>query len=387
MNAFITSASLAVARPVSAEQLTLKTAMSTIDAAMALLPIMETGGRIDAAHLRSAMTDAFKGDDADGTWDWKTAYDACELASVLFIRKYGSALRRKVPPASALLPTLHKVANLLPTHTKRSLDSQTYQQFSTPLPLGWVAAAAAMITVEDIVLEPSAGTGMLAILAEMMGAGLILNELETDRAAILDLVFPSAARTRHDAAQIDDYLDAGLAPSVVLMNPPFSVLQGVSGPVKGAAMKHIRSAFARLAPGGRLVVITGAGLSPDAPDWREAFIALQAQGKVVFTAAIDGRVYARHGTTVETRLTVIDKVPNDCPASLVASHGLAPDVETLMAWLAGHVPPRPTVAPAARSTHKTLSPSSINAATRHLVCGKHAKVSEGLRRLQRLNPS
>ena len=40
---------------------------------------------------------------------------------------------------------------------------------------------------------------------------------------------------------------------------------------------------------------------------------LQERGTVVFSAAIDGAVYARHGTTIETRLTVIDKRAADGP--------------------------------------------------------------------------
>jgi len=362
MNAMISAANLAAARPTLPAETALNAAMAAIDAALALLPTMETGGRIDAAILRTTMTEAFKGSDAQGAWDWKTAYDVCEIASILFIRKYGSALRRKVPPASALLPTLHKVAALLPTHTRRSVDSQIYQQFSTPLPLGWVAAAAAMLDTGDIVLEPSAGTGLLAILAEMMGAGLALNELESGRAAALDLLFPNAQRSRHDAAQIDDYLDPLVKPSVVLMNPPFSVLKGVSGTVRGAAMKHLRSAFNRLAPGGRLVAITGAGLSPDKPEWRQAFVDLQAEGRVVFTAAVDGSVYAKHGTTVETRLTVIDKVPADDPAVLIASKGVAPDVETLLAWVVDGVPPRPPVAAVTSRSSATVSSPIATAA-------------------------
>ena len=343
MNAMLPAAAL-LATQLNRPTLARQSAIATVDAATALLPIMEAGGRIDATALRAAMTDAFHSSDAEGGWDWKMAYDACEIASILFIRKYGSALKRKVPPASALLPTLHKVAGLLPTHTRRSLDSQTYQQFSTPLPLGWVAATAAMIGANDTVVEPSAGTGLLAILAEMMGASLILNELEPGRSEALDLLFPDAERARCDAAQLDDYLAPGLSPTVVLMNPPFSVLKGVTGPVRGAAMKHIRSAFARLAPGGRLVAITGAGLSPDVPEWRQAFIDLQTEGRVVFTAAVDGSVYAKHGTTVDTRLTVIDKVPSDSPNILVASAGTAPDVETLLTWVVDRVPPRAQLA-------------------------------------------
>jgi hypothetical protein len=41
---------------------------------------------------------------------------------------------------------------------------------------------------------------------------------------------------------------------------------------------------------------------------------LQERGRVVFSAAIDGAVYAKHGTTIDTRLTVIDKLPADDPA-------------------------------------------------------------------------
>jgi hypothetical protein len=36
-----------------------------------------------------------------------------------------------------MLPMLTKIASCLPTHTRRSEDSQALQQFSTPIPLGW----------------------------------------------------------------------------------------------------------------------------------------------------------------------------------------------------------------------------------------------------------
>ncbi len=54
-------------------------------------------------------------------------------------------------------------------------------------------------------------------------------------------------------------------------------------------------------------------------------------------------VYARHGTTFPTRLTVIDKIPADDPRCRPVSPGIAPDVATLLGWIADHVPPRPTV--------------------------------------------
>ena len=99
------------------------------------------------------------------------------------------------------------------------------------------------------------------------------------------------------------------------------------------------SAFARLRAGGRLIAITGAGLSPENPKWRPAFQRLQQRGRMVFTAVIDGHVYARHGTTAETRLTIIDKIPASDPAGFAASPGKAPDVETLLSWISD-LPPR-----------------------------------------------
>ena len=55
-----------------------------------------------------------------------------------------------------------------------------------------------------------------------------------------------------------------------------------------AALRHVASALARLAEGGRLVAITGASFAPDNPAWRDAFVRLQERGRVVFSAAIDG---------------------------------------------------------------------------------------------------
>ncbi|MER9576151.1 strawberry notch family protein [Mesorhizobium sp. M0189] len=327
-------------------------------AAQFLLPHLERGQRVDVSSLRSAMEAAFGASDASGAWDWKSAYDACEVATVLFLRKYGKSLFRKAGSAAAALPMLGKIAGLFPTHTRRSEETEALQQFSTPIPLGLAAVTAAAITPADRVLEPSAGTGLLAILAEISGSTLLLNELAEARAGLLSLLFPAIPVTRFNAAQIDDYLDPGIAPSFVLMNPPFSVLANVSGRVSDAAYRHVASALARLAEGGRLVAITGANFSPELPIWRESFVRLQERGRVVFTAAIDGAVYARHGTTVETRLTVIDKLPADKRGTLPASAGMAPDVATLIAWIDKHVPARLPVSasafvPAVKATGPT----------------------------------
>jgi predicted RNA methylase len=309
-------------------------------AARLLLAPIERGQRIDAAILRSAMEEACGGSDAGGAWDWKSAYDACEATAVLFLRRFGGAMTARARSPDALLAMLAKVADLLPSHTRRSAESETFQQFSTPLPLAFVAATAATITPGDQVLEPSAGTGLLAIFAELAGASLVLNELAEMRAGLLGHLFPDIGVTRFDAARIDDHLGAGVVPTVVLMNPPFSALANVDRRRTDAALRHVSSALARLAEGGRLVAITQASLAPDNPAWRDDFVRLQERGTVIFSAAIDGALYARHGTTVETRLTVIDKRAADRPAAFPVSPGTAPDIATLLGWISERVPPR-----------------------------------------------
>ena len=278
-------------------------------AAEALLEHLTHGRAIDAAALRKAMTAAFGGSDAEGAWDWKSAYDASEAATVLFLRKFAPGMRARAATPAALLGMLAKLATLLPSQTHRSEESQSFQQFSTPIGYGFVASTAAAITAADLVLEPSAGTGLLAIFAELASAGLALNELAGARADLLAWLFSDIPLARHDAAHIDDHLDADVRPTVVLMNPPFSAAAHVEGRVADAALRHVTSALVRLADGGRLVAITGASLSPDNPAWRDAFVRLQERVRIVFSAAVSGSVYARRGTTIDTRLTVIDRVP------------------------------------------------------------------------------
>ncbi|MEA3539242.1 MAG: strawberry notch family protein [Pseudomonadota bacterium] len=320
-------------------------AQALFDAAHLLLPHLEAGRAIDSQLLRSTMEDAFDGSDAEGAWDWKSAYDACEGAQVLFLGNYGNAIFRKATSPHARLAMLSRLSALLPTHTRRSESGQALQQFSTPLGLAFVAACAGMIHPGELVLEPSAGTGLLAVQAEAMGARIVLNELAEIRAGFLGWLFTDFSVTRHDAAHIDDHLVPGITPDVVLMNPPFSAVAHVDKRMKDAALRHIGSALARLRPGGRLVAITGAGCAPDAPAWAEAFTRLQETGRIVFSAAIDGRIYARHGTTMDTRLTVIDRVPADDPTIFRVSPGMAPDLATLLGWVLDHVPPRAAVPP------------------------------------------
>src|SRR5580704_732181 len=88
-------------------------ATALVVAAKLLLAELERGRAVDAQTLRIAMTAGFGGSDAEGGWGWKSAYDACEAAQVLFLRKFGPAMRARAadsPPA--LLPMLAKITAL-----------------------------------------------------------------------------------------------------------------------------------------------------------------------------------------------------------------------------------------------------------------------------------
>ena len=240
--------------------------------------------------------------DAAGAWVWKDAYEAAEAAVVLFVQRYGRAMRQRAGAGAdgprKMLAMLAAIAALEPSHTKRSEDQVRLQQFSTPLPLAYAALRAAAIRPGDTVLEPSAGTGMLAVMAECALASraaghLHLNEIATIRAGLLAALFPGTAVTRHNAEALADFLP-GVRPTVVLMNPPFSATPGIDRIRHNADLRHLRSAFSMLPPGGRLAAITSAHCVPGDAVWRDAFT--DGAARTVFTMAIDGRAYARRGT-------------------------------------------------------------------------------------------
>ncbi|MFZ3238692.1 MAG: hypothetical protein WA184_25420 [Stellaceae bacterium] len=179
-------------------------------AATLLAQLLGQGRAVDSRALRSAMESAFGATDAEGAWVWKEAYDALEAAQVMFLRKFGSAMRTRARSAPAMLEMLTRLAGRLPTQTRRSEESEHFQQFSTPLSLGFAAAEAAALTPADLVLEPSAGTGLLAIFAELAKARIALNEIADTRAGLLERLFRGVDVARHNAEQIHDRLDPAI---------------------------------------------------------------------------------------------------------------------------------------------------------------------------------
>ena len=82
-------------------------------AATLLAQLLGQGRALDSRALRSAMEAAFGGSDAEGAWLWKDAYEALEAAQVLFLRKFGSAMRTRAGSAAAMLEMLTRLAERL----------------------------------------------------------------------------------------------------------------------------------------------------------------------------------------------------------------------------------------------------------------------------------
>lgn len=276
--------------------------------ALECVPYLVKGDTITTAFLSDSMTRYYGGTDASGAWNWKHAYDAVECALILFLQRYRPALSKL--KSERLLATLERLHGFCPTQTKRSEASQKLQQFSTPATIGLLATIAADIDANDIVLEPSAGTGMLAVLSYIKGASLILNELCHTRASLLSELFEEVDVTRHNAEYIDDLLAVEKQPSVIIMNPPFSSSPNGSGFNTQITMQHIQSALHRLPEKGRLVAITGESFSPYTSKWRGAFDSLSVTATLQESFPLAGSLYYKHGTTVDTRIHVFDKVPS-----------------------------------------------------------------------------
>jgi len=282
------------------------------EAARALVPVLEAGRRLAAAVVLDAMGDAWRRlDPAGRSWNSKLCYDAAEAATVLFLRRWGSAMRERAATPETLLAMVERVAALEPTHTHRSEHQVALDQFSTPLPLACAAFVAADVRPGDTVLEPSAGTGVLAALPATVlddPGRLHLNELSPLRHGLLAAIFPGASVARHNAERIRDRLPDA-RPDVVLMNPPFAARPTLGKRQRHVDLRHVKSAYAALAPFGRLVAVTGANCVPGSTVWREALGAGPTAPRVLLAVRIPAALYRRRGTGVETRLVVLERAP------------------------------------------------------------------------------
>lgn len=279
--------------------------------AQCLADLLATHEEITPRRLNRMAAEIFGGTLATGAFSSKDTYDALEVAVNLHLRATETAdwTRLSAAEASEKARALTDLLTRLPTQTRRDQEQDEFQQFSTPPALSFVANWVANVRPEDVMIEPQAGTGDLAIWSELAGADLILNELAPRRIELLAELFPDAALYRENAEQLHNILPRGLTPTVAVLNPPFSA---TAGRVRGQrdsrnGARHLEQVLLRLGDQGRMVAIVGEGMLYDRPAFRSWWRETEEKYNVRAVIGISGQEYRKYGTTFDNALIVIDK--------------------------------------------------------------------------------
>jgi len=263
------------------------------------------GESFDNPILTEIADRAFGGSCAQGVYTPRDAYDAMETAVNKHLLAIAQALLAQGAGAFA---TLNDLTDRLATQSDRTLEQSEFQQFSTPPALAFLAANLLDLKAEDVVLEPSAGTGSLAIWAQSMGVRVVCNEINDRRR---DLLATELGLETHavDAELLNDLLPLEIRPSAVLMNPPFTATGGRVVQHHGKyGLHHIESALHRLSEGGRLVAIAGENISFQRPAFTGWWQKMASLYNVRANYGLNGKVYRKYGTNWGLQLLVIDKV-------------------------------------------------------------------------------
>jgi predicted RNA methylase len=268
---------------------------------------IEDGEPFDNPKLTRTADRICGGTRAEGRYTSRDAYDALEIAVNNYLLEKHALELMQMDVCDALSSFLRPLLQRLPTQTDRTLEQIELQQFSTPPTLAYFVARLLNPNPTDVVLEPSAGTGSLAIWPRALGARVICNETSPRRNSLLRCVLNFDALPL-DAEIIDDLLPRDIKPTGVLMNPPFSSTSGrvtKTNSIYGA--RHVASALRRLQDAGRLVAIVGEAMSFHHSNFSEWWQRIACLCNIRANLTLDGKEYAKYGATPDVQILVIDK--------------------------------------------------------------------------------
>lgn len=264
---------------------------------VAIVLEVDPDAAIDNRALNLLAVEAF-GNSAGHARDM---YDSAEAGMNIYISRSGLDLV-DVPGSIDWLVALQE---RMPRQTRRDSAQIELQQFSTPPAEALLATSGAALCSGMVVLEPSAGTGNIAVLARLAGASVHTNEIDERRRTLLEL--QEFAPTAFDAERLDNLLPPDRLYDAVVMNPPFSATGGrVNGHNTEFGARHLEQALLRLKPGGRLVAIVGRGMALNRAKFRAWWADIEGRFRVRANIGMDGRMYARFGTSFDHQIIVID---------------------------------------------------------------------------------
>lgn len=230
-------------------------------------------------------------------------HEIAEAAINLLIKeKYAEEFFHARPPEFCT-PILKTLIARLPTQTWRSREQIIRQQFSTPPAIAYFLTYLLNLKPGDQILEPSAGTGSLAAWANGLGLKIYTNEIDLRRRELLEVL--GFQPTAYNAEFINDFLSSDVRANVVMMNPPFSSSGGrTKNNSSKFGFRHVESALERLKKGGKFGVILGEAAGLDTKTGNDFWRKHSDRIEVSAVIKINGREYARYGTTVDINLII-----------------------------------------------------------------------------------
>ncbi|MBR6133071.1 MAG: strawberry notch family protein, partial [Bacteroidales bacterium] len=204
-----------------------------------------------------------------------------------------------------------RLYDLQPTIAQRSSNRIKMQQYSTPLPMAFVADMFAYKPGVTTILEPTAGNGMLVF--AVPANDVVVNELDETRLANL------REQGFLDVKNLDALeADFGGTYDAVIANPPFGnaeakmydgkEISGLDPQITLNALSHMKSnGRAAIIIGGNMEYASNGSVKDKKPFWTYLYNHYNVKGVV----DMDGKLYAKQGTTYPTRMILIDGVRSD----------------------------------------------------------------------------
>lgn len=215
--------------------------------------------------------------------------------------KYGDA------KSKATYDAIVHLYEIQPTIAQRSSNRIAMQQYSTPLPMAFVADMFAYEPNMRSILEPTAGNGMLvfAVPAEKVHA----NELDETRLANLHLQEFQEV-TSQDATEP---FGGGKRYDAIIANPPFGSREEREYDGKmiaGLDPQITLNALASMKDSGKAAIIIGGNMeyadNGSVKDKKAFWSYLYDHYNVKGVVDMDGQLYRKQGTTYPTRMILID---------------------------------------------------------------------------------
>lgn len=243
-------------------------------------------------------------------------HEALETAVNLLLREtfiaqsFGRAEERV-----ATLVQLEELNENLPTQSWRSREQVALQQFSTPPALAFVLACLLSPEPGKTALEPSAGTGSLAVWLQIAGCQTATNEICERRRQLLRLQGFEPFET--DAEFLHDLLPDVVKPRFILMNPPFSTGGGrIARNDSNFGFRHVAAALERLNPGGRLIALLGAKSCLETDKGRNFWRRAAQEYEIHSFLKVPPKTFYKYGTTFPTVAVLVGKPENQAQKRL-----------------------------------------------------------------------